>query len=112
MIPFLNVLEFAESETVFKAGDEALYFYFILSGKLEITVKQDSESKMSKTNYQGEVFGFSQSIYEIRNDLAQVVSSKAIILSFPRKILDQIQRVISYKESNKKIEFLLKYFCS
>ena len=46
-------------DLVFKVGDEASTFFYILSGKVQIQVKQDAEVKMSKGIDEGEVFGFS-----------------------------------------------------
>ena len=61
--------QLTRGEPLYKKGEMANHFYFLVRGALHLTVVADSQTKMSHTIEENHFFGFRESQME-RNDFA------------------------------------------
>ena len=86
MIQLLNHMTFQElqkGEFLFKRGDQAKGFFFLLKGKMELIVEDQvnpGEYKFSKNVDEFDFFGLKQNSADHRQDFARVVTDKCFVI--------------------------------
>lgn len=106
---FSSIVELKQDEFLYQAGDSGSMFWFVLTGKLEVSVKTDNEFKFSKNVDESTFFGKKQFFNETRGDYAKVVSAKALLLQFKTIKYNKIVSKTQISEGEKKINFLIRY---
>ena len=71
-------------EALYQKGDASTYFYFVLAGRLHMTIL-DCESKSTTTIEAGQFFGFAIKPDTIRNSFATAKSSPTKVIQIDTK---------------------------
>ena len=83
-------MELEAQECLYKQGDSGDSFWFLISGSLEVTVKQGQETKFSKSIDENTFFGQKKAYQESRSDQAQVTSDKVKVIRFQTSVYEKI----------------------
>jgi CRP-like cAMP-binding protein len=110
---FLKFTYLNKGEYIYKAGDTGKYFYFVMTGKLEILVKPagavgEENYKFSKQIDETEFFGLKDNFNETRSNNARSLTACEII-SFDAKIYREIIMFTQLSGTQKKIQFLNRF---
>jgi CRP-like cAMP-binding protein len=81
---FTRFVELNKDDFLYKQGDSGSSFYFVMTGKLEVLVKNEAsnEFKYSKGIDEADLFGLKKFYNEPRQDYARVISDKVEIIEF------------------------------
>jgi CRP-like cAMP-binding protein len=85
----MRIKEIKKEEYLYQKGDDSLYFYFILRGKLEVISESGGVLKFSRNVDEGEFFGKSIT-FETRNDYAKCPMECCEILEIPKDKYESI----------------------
>ena len=93
---------------LYKKGEMANHFYFLVRGQLHLTVVESQNTKMSLTIEENSFFGFRESS-AARNDFATSKNETTEVIQIDTRVYRSLITQTQLQISLEKLEFLMRF---